>query len=140
MKGPFKMGLKENFSQAVKELTGNTKDDDKKRNQQVAGLRKALDSDQDTASQDQFTDINKPNNTYRQTNNSNVNNFFNSNRGGSGNQPQQGRDYNDNRDNYQGNYQSNGQGYDNYQGNFRDNGQGFDNRQGSYQNNNQQGF
>ena len=46
------MGLKENFSQAVKELTGNTKDEDRKRNTQYAGLKRALDNDQPSASDD----------------------------------------------------------------------------------------
>ncbi len=56
MKGPFKMGLKENFSQAVKELTGNTKEDDKKRNAQVAGLKKALDNDPSFSANDRYTE------------------------------------------------------------------------------------
>ena len=56
MKGPLKMGLKENFSQAVKELTGNTKEDDKKRNAQVAGLKKALDNDQSYSDDTRFTE------------------------------------------------------------------------------------
>ena len=39
------MGLKENFSQAVKELTGGAKGDDKKNNAQVTGLKRALGED-----------------------------------------------------------------------------------------------
>ena len=50
------MGLKENFSQAVKELTGNTKEDDKKRNAQVAGLKKALDNDPSFSANDRYTE------------------------------------------------------------------------------------
>ena len=50
------MGLKENFSQAVKELTGNTKEDDKKRNAQVAGLKKALDNAPSLSGNDRFTE------------------------------------------------------------------------------------
>ena len=50
------MGLKENFSQAVKELTGNTKEDDKKRNAQVAGLKRALGDDQPYADSGRFAE------------------------------------------------------------------------------------
>lgn len=50
------MGLKENFSQAVKELTGNTKEDDKKRNAQVAGLKKALGDEQPFSDDSRFVE------------------------------------------------------------------------------------
>lgn len=50
------MGLKENFSQAVKDLTGNSRDDDKKRNAQYEGLKKALDNDQTPASDMSFSE------------------------------------------------------------------------------------
>lgn len=56
MKGPFKMGLKENFSQAVKELTGSSRDDDRKRNTQYAGLKRAMDNDQPSLSDDSVTE------------------------------------------------------------------------------------
>lgn len=45
------MGLKENFSQAVRELTGGAKGDDKKNNAQVSGLKRALGEDNDYRSQ-----------------------------------------------------------------------------------------
>ena len=47
------MGLKENFSQAVRELTGGAKDDDKKKNAQVTGLKRALGEDNDYHSQNE---------------------------------------------------------------------------------------
>lgn len=50
------MGLKENFSQAVKDLTGNSRDDDKKRNSQYEGLKRALDNDQSPASDMSFSE------------------------------------------------------------------------------------
>lgn len=50
------MGLKENFSQAVKDLTGNSKDDDKRRNSQYEGLKRALDNDQPSVSDTSFSE------------------------------------------------------------------------------------
>ena len=50
------MGLKENFSQAVKELTGNTKEVYNKRNSLVAGLKKALDNDPSFSADSRFTE------------------------------------------------------------------------------------
>ena len=47
------MGLKENFSQAVRELTGGAKDDDKRKNAQVTGLKRALGEDNDFHSQNE---------------------------------------------------------------------------------------
>lgn len=50
------MGLKENFSQAVKDLTGNSRDDDKRRNSQYEGLKRALDNDQPASSDIPFSE------------------------------------------------------------------------------------
>lgn len=50
------MGLKENFSQAVKDLTGNSRDDDKRRNSQYEGLKRALDNDSAASSNIPFSE------------------------------------------------------------------------------------
>ena len=103
------MGLKENFSQAVKELTGNNKDDDRKRNTQYAGLKKALDNDDSDNSNDSFKEGNSQpyyrNRDDQGQQDQSYNNRDNNN----------GRDYNDNyRQQNNGGYYNDNRRNDNY--------------------------
>lgn len=114
------MGLKENFSQAVKDLTGNSRDDDKKRNSQYEGLKRALDNDQSSASDIPFSEgTSQP--------------YYRNREDGNDRAPQNNPQYNGQPRNPNDGYRGNDRNYDdNYRNSGRDGGYYDNNRQSDY--------